>query len=236
MIAATSGTDSFVFIGREYPRTLMDIGDRFAIPDLPSLVSQYLYDKHHSDFPQHNSHNRPLLAPDSNKRVYVYHSASVTFYAPSDPSGVNGMRREQVRATPSWHGGPPRYDCVFLSGDPDVLGFEGLLVGRVRLFFSFMYLGCLHSCALVDWFSTHGNRPDEDSGMWIVTPDIGPRGIRRQGVVSVESIVRGAHLIPVYGQEFLPLNFDSKNIDVLDVFVAYYVNKFADHHTHTLAQ
>ncbi len=144
------------------------------------------------------------------------------------------MRREQVRATPSWWRGVPRYDCIFASGDPTLPGFQGLLVARVRLFFSFTHRGGKHSCALVDWFSPHGDRPEETTGLWIVTPDRTPRGTPRRGVIPIESIVRGAHLIPVYGPDFLPQNFDPTVTDALDVFAAYYVNRFVDHHAHTL--
>ncbi len=53
-----------------------------------------------------------------------------------------------------------------------------------------------------------------------------------RGVISVESIVRGAHLIPIFGTDFLPRTFDP--VQSLDAFEAYYVNKFTDHHSHTL--
>lgn len=146
------------------------------------------------------------------------------------------MRREQIRATPSWWGGRPRYDCIFASGDPSLPGFQGLLVGRVRLFFSFTHRSYQHSCALVDWFSTHSDRPEEDTGLWIVTPDRTPRGAHKRGVIPLESIVRGAHLIPVYGPNFLPSNFDLAVVDTLDIFASYYVNRFVDHHAHTLVR
>ena len=68
--------------------------------------------------------------------------------------------------------------------------------------------------------------------MWVVTPDYMPNSVRLRGVISVETIVRAAHLIPAYGPDFLPSRFDAN--DALDVFVAYYVNKYVDHHAHTL--
>jgi hypothetical protein len=46
--------------------------------------------------------------------------------------------------------------------------------------------------------------------------------------------LRGAHLIDVAGKEFVPLtNFDFS--DSLDAFEAFYVNKYADHHSHEIA-
>jgi hypothetical protein len=41
--------------------------------------------------------------PEFHGRVAVYNSAVVKFYAPSDLSGVGGMRRECIRAVPSWN-------------------------------------------------------------------------------------------------------------------------------------
>ncbi len=136
--------------GLKYPKTLPDIGNHIGVAELPSLVSQYLRDQMDPSSSSLNMQDNSLLTLDDRKRVYVYHSASVTFYAPSDPSRVNGMRCEQIQATPSWWGGPPRYDCIFASGDLPRPGFRGLLVGRVRLFFSFTHHNLQHSCALVD--------------------------------------------------------------------------------------
>jgi hypothetical protein len=61
-------------------------------------------------------------------RVDVFHSAISTYYAPSDLSGIGGMHREHIRVTPSWKGGPGRYDCIYVDKDLDVEGFCGLHV------------------------------------------------------------------------------------------------------------
>ena len=190
-------------------------------------MSEYLEDETSSPHPS-------LLTPDPGNRVYVYHSASVTFYAPTNPSATNDLQREHIRATPSWWGGSSRYDTVFATGDLNIPGFRGLLIGRVRLLFSFFYRKKRHSCALVEWYSTYGSSPDEDTGLWLVTPDVTTNGIRKRGVIPLDSIVRGAHLIPAYGPKFLPPRFDPKTIDIVDAFSAYYVNKFVDHHAHAL--
>ena len=60
----------------------------------------------------------------------VFHLAIATFYAPSDLSGIGGMHRERIRATPTWQNGPRRYDCVFVDNDPDIEGFAGLTSGK----------------------------------------------------------------------------------------------------------
>lgn len=50
------------------------------------------------------------------------------------------MRCEHIRAVPSWHKGPPRYDTVFIQSviNQDTIT-EGLTVGRVQQFFSFSF-------------------------------------------------------------------------------------------------
>ena len=75
------------------------------------------------------------------------------------------MRRERIRAVPSWRNGPGRYDTVFVSEDASLPGMQGLLVARVLLLFSFKAHGVLYPCALVHWFSRVGHECDEDTGM-----------------------------------------------------------------------
>lgn len=155
------------------------------------------------------------------------------FYAPSDYSGLGGMHRERIRACPSWRSGPGRYDCVFAETDKTECGFRGLLAARVRLFFSFKYNGQDFPCALVEWFSAVGSAPDDDTGMWIVEPDFDVAGRRVTDVIHVESILRGAHLIGVAGDTFIPR--DLHYTDSLDAFKAFYINKYADHQSHEIA-
>ena len=50
--------------------------------------------------------------------------------------------------------------------------------------------------------------------------------------VSSSSFIQGVHLLPVYGSDFLPINFDYTL--TLDAFQAYYINHFADHHAHEI--
>ncbi len=150
-------------LGRRYPKILDEIGDFIEVPNLSSLVNDYLHDNAALESLEPNP---TFLAPDEHKRVYVYHSASITFHDPYTPSASdNNIRCEHIRATPSWRGGSPRYDCVFASNDPNTLGLQGLLVGQLKLLFSFSYNSSQHACALVDWFSIHGDQPDEDTGL-----------------------------------------------------------------------
>lgn len=82
------------------------------------------------------------------------------------------------------------------------LVFKGFSLGKSICVFLFTYLYYHHSCALVDWFSTHGNKPDEETGMWVVKLDLGQRGIHRRRVISIDTIICSAHLILVYKDDF----------------------------------
>ncbi|THG94259.1 hypothetical protein EW026_g7178 [Hermanssonia centrifuga] len=215
---------------RAYPRTLPELGTCFGVPHLPSLVASFLYDQ---------THNEPL--PDGSptppcpplQHLNVYHSAAATFYAPSDISGIGGMRRERIRATPSWFNGPARYDCVFAENDSTVEGFRGLHAARVQTFFSFECGGVEYPCALIHWYSPVADEPDELTGLWVVEPDFDTDNRPFYGVIHLDSILRLAHLIPVFGDAVIPPDFQQSQS--LDAFKTYYVNKYADHHAHEIA-
>ena len=103
-------------------------------------------------------------------------------------------------------------------------------VARVRLLFSFRYSGIVYPCALVHWFQSVSNTPDEDTGMWIVKPAY-IRSRRSSPILSVihlNTIVRAAHLIGVSLGATTPETAGSH--ESLDTFESFYVNKFVDHH------
>lgn len=124
-----------------------------------------------------------------------------------------------------------RRDTVFVSLDESQPGMQGMLVARVLLFFSYFdsYLNKDIPCALVNWFTRHGDKPDKVTGMWIVQPEY-QGGVRPLQVIHLDSIARGAHLLPVYGTGFLPEDFDYTFS--LDAFNLYFVNQYVDHHAH----
>lgn len=163
----------------------------------------------------------------------MYYCASAKFYAPSDLSGIGGMRREIIRATPSWRRGPPRYDTVFVNSNPDLEGMRGLDVVRVMQFFSFKFRSRTYPCALVRWYSRVGDEPDEDTGLWIVRPELDAYDQPVTSVIHLDCIIRAVLLIGVYGKQFLPENFHFTQS--LDSFRVFYVDKFADHHAFEIA-
>jgi hypothetical protein len=111
-------------------------------------------------------------------------------------------------------------------------GMRGMTVARVLRFFSFRLGGVTYPCALVHWFTTFGDTPDPDNGMWIVEPEY-DNGYRSVSVIHVDSIVRAAHLLPIFDSSPVERSFHYTR--TLDIFCAFYVNKYADHHTYEIA-
>ncbi|KAJ6600185.1 hypothetical protein B0H10DRAFT_2179053 [Mycena sp. CBHHK59/15] len=218
---------------RNYPRNPYALADHLHLPALPNLLRCFLYSQDHSDL------DTPLEdvdlddCPDAPRSMKVFPSAVATFYAPSDQSGIGGLLRERIWAVCSWCGGPPHYDCVYVEQDTEQPGFRGLLAARVLLFMSFKYDGIDYPCALVTWFSSIGDEPCPDVGMWMVEPDLDHHGRRVMDIIHIDTILRGAHLIPIFGDDFLLHHF--KYSSSLHSFRAFYINKYADHHSHEIA-
>ena len=115
---------------RKRANTLPAFSVELWIAELPSLVDHFL-----SKQLELGAHCSSTIG-----RIKVFHSATVTFVSPSDPSGIGSMRREQIRAIPSWHRGPPCYDCVFMSTDDTQDGMLSMEIARALCFFFI----CLH--------------------------------------------------------------------------------------------
>jgi hypothetical protein len=69
--------------------------------------------------------------------------------------------------------------------------------------------------------------------MWMVEPDCDARGRCICSVIHLDTILRSVHLIGVAGSQKLPKTFTHH--DSLYTFRLFYVNKYADHHTHEIA-
>ncbi|KII95844.1 hypothetical protein PLICRDRAFT_170442 [Plicaturopsis crispa FD-325 SS-3] len=213
-----------------YPRDVDALGECINEPHLLDHIRRFLQDQLYPDaLPDTPLDGCPLFYG----KVTAYPSAAAVYYAPSDISGTNGMHRELIRATHSWRNTGPRYDCVFAEKDADIDGVQGMHTVRVRLLFSIKHNDSIYPCALVEWFNIVNAHPCEDTGMWVVEPDRDANGIRATSVIHLDSIMRLAHLLPVYGSAHLPRDFHFR--DTYDSFEAYYVSKFADHHAHEIA-
>ncbi|KAJ7234268.1 hypothetical protein C8J57DRAFT_1453129 [Mycena rebaudengoi] len=210
---------------RGYPKYLLALAAYIGEPDFPLLFRQFLHAEVHGPI---DDGALPVLetCPAFAGRISVHHSAVARFYAPSDLGGAGGMYRERIRSNPHWHG-YARRDTVLIDVGGPVMG--GIIIGRVRLFFSFVFQGQDYECALVNWLVPVGVAPDPDTGMWVVEPER-ERGALTMAVIPVDSIARAAHLIGVYGMAALPEDFHFS--ESLDAFDTYFVNRYADHHMH----
>lgn len=210
----------------QYPKSLEALATSIREPGFPYAFKRFLHTQQHL-----NSEKIPDEHVSFNGKLRVFHSAIAQYYAPSDLCGVGGMHREHIRSNPAWHNRMNRRDTVFVSLDESQPGMQGMLVARVLLFFSYFdsYLDTDIPCALVNWFTRHGDKPDEATGMWMVQPEY-HGGTRTLQVIHLDSIARGAHLLPVYGTGFLPEDFDY--VFSLDAFKCYFVNHYIDHHAH----
>ncbi|KAF8836969.1 hypothetical protein BDN67DRAFT_991942 [Paxillus ammoniavirescens] len=184
-------------------RTVGDLAVELSIPQLPMLLRCFLFEQLHPDDERDVNKIPPNVLPRFDGKIWVFNSASSRFFAPSDLSGIGGMRREHIRAS------------------------------RVLCFFSFKYDHTLYPCAVVRWFDTVGDAPDEDTGMWVVRPAFRANHTPNIAMIHIDAIYRAAHLIPIYGRHFVPM--DIKYYHSYDAFRAFYVNKYADHHAFKIA-
>ena len=204
------------------------------LPDFPHLLRRFLYDQIYPHAQVPSSRVSIVACPVFEGKFSVFHNALATFRAPSDPSGPRGMRREYIRATATWRKRHSRYDCVFVNARPELPGMRGLEVARVFLFFSFVHRNTRYPCALVQWFSTIGDEPDDETGFWMVEPDVHQDGRPYLAIIHLDSIFRAAHLVPA----FRTSNFVKRSLtmhDTLDEFKTFYVNRFVDHNAFEIA-
>jgi hypothetical protein len=124
------------------------------------------------------------------------------------------------------------YNTIFVNTDAAAEGMRGLDVARVRLFFSFSHNSVHYPCALVQWFLRAGDSPNDNTGMWIVEPD-DDDGEAVTSIIHLDTIVRAAHLLPVFGHEHVSRTLAFT--DTLDMFTNFYVNKYIDHHAYEIA-
>lgn len=117
-------------------------------------------------------------------------------------------------------------------GDETETTVNNLNLAWVMAFFSFSRHGKVYQCALVYWFSTFGLEPDPDTSMWVVVPDYDDHRYRNMSVIHVDSIVRAAHLLPIFDKSKLPsmLNYTHS----LNHFCGFYMNKYIDPHAFEL--
>jgi hypothetical protein len=107
---------------------------------------------------------------------------------------------------------------------------RGLEVAQVFLFFSSIsHRATLYPCALVQWFSVIGDKPEEETGLWMVESELDEDGFPNLVIIHIDTILRAAHLIPAY-RTSTTVDRSLTMHDTLDEFKVFYVNKYVDHH------
>ncbi|KAG1847593.1 hypothetical protein F4604DRAFT_1975538 [Suillus subluteus] len=207
-----------------HARTIAALAIELSIPHLSNLLRHFLFGQLNPNDPHDPSEVPLTYCPHFDDKISVFNSACSRFFAPSDLSGIGGMRCEYIRACPIWRNEHPRFDCVFVNTNADL---------DVLTFFSFTYKQELYSCAVVQWFDTIGDLPNEDTGMWVVQPAHNNNNTPHISVIHIDSIYRAAHLIPVYGTRVIPVQHHHHQ--TYDIFDRFYVNKYADHHSFEIA-
>ncbi|KAK1235839.1 hypothetical protein PQX77_000929 [Marasmius sp. AFHP31] len=221
------------------PQSPLELEHQLRIKNFTFLIRCFLHQRSlSSDYPVEEldwgaiENELPVIT--SQTKIRIYPSAVSTFSAPSDLCGFGGMKRERIRAVDLWKGTGARHDCVFMVKDQDGHGFRSLHVARVMRFLSIEHDHERYECALVSGFTAVGDQPDPVTGLWIVRPDEDDEGDPQLDIVSLDTILRGAHLMGVCGRdERLPNDFTY--LDTLDDFAAFYVNKYIDYHAHEIA-
>ncbi|KAF8876080.1 hypothetical protein BD779DRAFT_1804434 [Infundibulicybe gibba] len=216
---------------RNYPPFVEALSKQIDEPNLPLHIQHFLLNQL---YPGPRTETAQIgLHPILRLRISVFHSAIATYYSPSDYSGVGGMHRQLIRSVPSWRNGPSRRDCLFTNNNSTQPGMQGMDIAQVALFCSFDFRGIKYPCALVRWFMPVDGERCADTGMWIVKPKKDANGRREMSLVHLDRVMRGAHLIAVYGDEFIPTQF--LHTDSLEAFQAFYISKFSDHHVNEFA-
>ena len=75
-------------------------------PHFSDLIQKFIYDQQHLDDCSNSSSDSKLALPTFYGMVTIYPSAIATFHAPSDLSGIGGMRHEHIRGVKLWRKGP----------------------------------------------------------------------------------------------------------------------------------
>lgn len=218
-----------------YPTSAAELALTFHQHNFLDLIRRFLFDQiHMHDLDAPAGSDVPLeQCPLFDSKISVYHSMVAVFYSPSDPSGLHGMRRETIRATPCWRKRTMRYDTVFVERDPARVGLRGFDVVRVLAIFAFHWMDEYYPCALVHWFTHMGDERDEVMDMWVVQPDSDADGSPAVGVIHLDSVLRAVHLMPVFGDRMMPIDLTADRS--LDVFQSFYINKYIDYHAFELA-
>ena len=107
------------------------------------------------------------------EKITIHTSAVATFHAPSDLSGIGGMKRACIHAVNHWRNSPGHYDTMFINTTHNASfssahGFLDLEVAHAHLFLSFVHEGVKYPCVLVHWFSRPSDVSSDIMGMSLI--------------------------------------------------------------------
>ncbi|KIJ12084.1 hypothetical protein PAXINDRAFT_15111 [Paxillus involutus ATCC 200175] len=77
-------------------RNVADLATELKLPQIPIILHQFLYQQTHADDNQELDLIPINECPPYDGKISVFNSASSTFYAPSDLSGIHRMHREYI--------------------------------------------------------------------------------------------------------------------------------------------
>ena len=210
--------------------------DQVGKHNLIQLIQEFVYEQQH---PGSSACNIPNLPPFY-ETITIHTTAIATFHAPSNLSGIGGMKCEHIHAVSHWRGGPGHYDTLFINTsandvdgnakDLSTHGILGLEVAHAYLFFSFTLNGVKYPCALVHWFSCTTDTLSDVTGMYTIEPNHFPNGKPVTAVVHLDTVFRAAHLLPVFSNH-PALSEHQHHEQMLDLFSEFYINQYIDHHT-----
>ena len=206
--------------------------DEIDKPNLTRLIQEFM---HTQQYPESISHDIPNLPPFYEK-ITVHTSVITSFFAPSDLSGISGMKHEHIHTINRWRNGPSCFDTLFVNAAPDDMdddsyahGIQGLEVAHTHLVFSFTLDGVKYPCTLVHWFSQTTDMLSDITGMYVVEPHYLPNGRPFTAVIHLDTVFRAVHFLPVFSNHPLLLKHQQHE-QTLVPFSQFYINKYIDHH------
>ncbi|KAH8983940.1 hypothetical protein EDB92DRAFT_1803467, partial [Lactarius akahatsu] len=69
--------------------------------------------------------------------------------------------------------------------------------------------------------------------LWVIQPETNADGTPAVAVIHLDSVLCGAHLLPIFGDSFMSIDLSPHNS--LDAFKTYYINKYIDYHAFEFA-
>ena len=203
--------------------------------NLTCLIQEFIYEQQP---PSSNAHDIANL-PQFYEKITIHTTAIATFHAPSNLSGIGGMKCECIHAVAHWQKCPGHYNTMFINtasnntsnnnGDSAVCRILSLDLAQAHLFFSFALDGVKYQCALVHWFSHTIDMPHNVTGMHAVKPDCLPNSQPSTAVIHLDTVFRVVHPLPVFSAHPTPSKCQCFE-PTLDLFSQFYINRYIDHH------